>query len=264
MKKMFSTLFAALLLAACGDETAAPAASEEAPAPQGKVLRVAVEIDVPFTVQGANGAILGFDEDLLRAIGKKHGFDISLQPYSRTGMFEALAEGKADITASGIYLNDERKARFETTEPYMDSATVFLTREGGQINGLAAMKGKKISVKSKTVAEGLAKSVLGEDGFKSHPTLWLAYKDLVNGRADAVLGDEASLRHYAKQDAAQKLVIADTVGRPQEHYVFLVRKGDTALRDTLNKGLAEAKADGTYQKLYDKWFAGSLGAEKAE
>lgn len=259
MKKTVFLLICALGLAACGEEgqtqnaPSAVAAAASAPSKQ-PLYRVAVEIDIPFTVQGPNGTIGGFDDELLRAIGAKQGFDVKFEPYSRTGMFDALADKKAEITASGIYLNDERKTRFEATEPYMESSTVFLVREGTHLSGLHAMQGKKISVKSKTVAEGLAKQVLGADNFETHPTLWMAFKDLVTGRADAILGDEASLRHYAKQYPQEKLLILDTVGRQKEYYVFLVQKGDTQLLNKLNQGLAQAQADGTYKRLYDKWF----------
>lgn len=258
MRKRLSLMLLGLLLG-CGESDNAPAAPASAVADNTPLYRVAVEIDMPFTVQGPNGTITGFDDELLRAIGRQQGFKVRFEPYSRTGMFDALAEKKAEITASGIYLNDERKTRFEASDAYMDSSTVFLVREGMQINGLAGMNGKRISVKAKTVAEGLAKNTLGEDNFKSHPTLWMAFKDLVSNRADAILGDEASLRHYAKEYPQEKLVILDTVGRPREQYVFLVQKGDTALLQKLNRGLAQAKADGTYKRLYDKWFEGKHG-----
>lgn len=256
MQRIFASCFLAVCLSACdaGSETGAVSAS----AAGVPVYRVAAEVDIPFTVRGPNGTIDGFDKDLLEAIGRQQGFEVRFDLYSRTGMFEALADKKADITASGIYLNDERKARFGVTEPYMDSATVFLSREGREVqDGLTALAGKRLSVKAQTVAESLAKNTLGEGKFTAHTTLWMAFKDLVGDRADAVLGDEASLRHYAKQYPDEKLVLSDTLGRPKEQYVFLVRQDDAALLEKLNKGLAQARSDGTYQRLYDKWFEGT-------
>lgn len=260
MKKTLLSLMCTLgLLCGCGDAAESAAAASATAADKQTVYRVAAEIDLPFTVQGPNGTIDGFDYELLKAIGAQHGFDVQFEAHSRSGMFEALAGKQADIVASGIYLNDERKTRFEATEPYMESGTVFLVREGTGINGLGGMAGKRIAVKGQTVAEGLVKTVLGEDNYSVHPTLWLAFKDLMTGRADAVLGDEASLRHYAQEYPEEKLVLLDNLNRPREHYVFLVQKGNKPLLDKLNKGLAQARADGTYQRLHSKWFEGKPG-----
>ena len=37
-------------------------------------------------------------------------------------------------------------------------------------------------------------------------------------------------------------------------FAIAVNKGNKALLDSLNQGLAAIKADGSYQKLYDKYF----------
>ena len=39
-----------------------------------------------------------------------------------------------------------------------------------------------------------------------------------------------------------------------EQYGFGVRKGNSALRKQINETLKKAKSDGTYDKIYKKWF----------
>jgi polar amino acid transport system substrate-binding protein len=39
-----------------------------------------------------------------------------------------------------------------------------------------------------------------------------------------------------------------------EQYGIAVKKGNTELLDKLNKGLADIKADGTYDKIYAQYF----------
>ena len=41
---------------------------------------------------------------------------------------------------------------------------------------------------------------------------------------------------------------------PQEYFGIVVKQGNAALRTTLNTGLAAIQADGTYARLYKKWF----------
>ncbi|MFR6358949.1 MAG: transporter substrate-binding domain-containing protein [Sutterella wadsworthensis] len=42
-----------------------------------------------------------------------------------------------------------------------------------------------------------------------------------------------------------------------ENYGFAIRKGDDKLRARLDKALDEIRADGTYDKIYAKWFGGN-------
>ena len=42
---------------------------------------------------------------------------------------------------------------------------------------------------------------------------------------------------------------------PKDFYAFPVKKGDDKLLQQLNAGLQQVRADGTYDKLYQKWFA---------
>jgi len=52
---------------------------------------------------------------------------------------------------------------------------------------------------------------------------------------------------------ADKFKIVDNL-KTGEQYGFTVKKGNKPLLNAINKALKDAKADGTYKKIYEKWI----------
>jgi polar amino acid transport system substrate-binding protein len=51
---------------------------------------------------------------------------------------------------------------------------------------------------------------------------------------------------------------------PKEYFGIVVKQGNKALLDKLNKGLAGVKTDGTYAQIYKKWFQAEAPALPAQ
>lgn len=284
MKQFVLTSIAALLLAACGSETTGnstttpqptassqSAASEPAtvaassdssaastPSSNQTVVRVVAETYVPFTIRTPNGAMDGFDYDLLTEIAKRENLHLQFIPQSWAVLFGTLEAGNAEIAAGGIYATEERKKRFDVTEPYLDTGTILLVGKDKAIKDLNDVRGKTITVKKSTVAERTMRDFMKDNGkVETRDTLWLAVKDVLGNQADAVFGDAGALTHYAARFKNDGITLVTNTNQPTEHYAFLVKKGNTELLNKLNKGLAELKKDGTYDKLHKKWFEDS-------
>ena len=78
---------------------------------------------------------------------------------------------------------------------------------------------------------------------------------LNNGSIDAHFLDYEAAKDYAGRYADLKL--AANIPSFDAPAGFVVRKGNDALREALNKGLHDAMQDGTWKTLYEKWFPGS-------
>ena len=74
-----------------------------------------------------------------------------------------------------------------------------------------------------------------------------------NGDVDALIIDKPVVDRAVKANKAFKTV-GETLDA--ESYAFAVAKGDKDLLEKINKGLENIKKDGTYEKLYKKWFEG--------
>jgi len=61
------------------------------------------------------------------------------------------------------------------------------------------------------------------------------------------------INYLANNTSAKFKSVTDKAFQP-EQYGIAVKKGNTELLAKLNKGLADIKADGTYDQLYTRYF----------
>jgi len=81
-----------------------------------------------------------------------------------------------------------------------------------------------------------------------------AFMDLEAGRSDALVVDEVLARYYMKQNGDEKYKVLEEDFGDEEYGVGL-RKDDADLLTKLDAALDGMKKDGTYDKIYAKWFA---------
>jgi polar amino acid transport system substrate-binding protein len=116
------------------------------------------------------------------------------------------------------------------------------------------MKGKKVGAQIGTTGAFEIKKVAGVDA-KTYDEIGLAFEDMAAGRISGVVCDEPVAVQFALQKAEYKEKFK-IVGSSftTEAYGFVVRKGDSALVDLLNKGIAAVKAKKLDEQLRAKWL----------
>ena len=130
------------------------------------------------------------------------------------------------------------------------TATLTVEQIRGAINGPDDLPGKKVA----TIEQGVAANYL--HGIKAEvqefPTLEQMYQALLDGRVDAVLLSAPALRYYAAHDGAGRVkMVGPEFDRNDIGFLF-------PLNDPLHRRVSSAivalREDGTYQKIYGKWF----------
>ena len=121
------------------------------------------------------------------------------------------------------------------------------------ITDLSGLKGKTLAVQTDTTGQKYAEDHKAEFGYniKVFDDLPGAVNAVLAGTADATINDNGVLYDFAKQNPTTKVVKEFNTG---ENYGFNVAKSNTGLLDAINAALTEAKADGTYKAIYQKWF----------
>ncbi|MFF7839363.1 ABC transporter substrate-binding protein [Streptomyces ossamyceticus] len=201
-----------------------------------------------------DGKVQGFDVALIDLVAKDLGVkqDILDTPFEnfKTGAF--LNSGECDLAAAGMTITDERKKNVDFSDPYFDATQAVLADKGAKIGSFADLKGKKVGAQAQTTGEDYAKSQgLDPVSFESSDAV---LNGLRSGQVDAVVIDYPVVQGWLKDKAnANAFEVADNINTG-EQYGFTVKKGNTKLLAAVNKALSEAKSDGTYRELYEKWI----------
>jgi polar amino acid transport system substrate-binding protein len=125
----------------------------------------------------------------------------------------------------------------------------------GEINGPADLPGKRIaSVKGSTSADYLQRQHIE---VMEYANIEEAYRALGESKADAVVYDAPVLLYYASRDGKGKVQVVGSIFRKENYGI--VFPPESPYRKSVNEALLKIKEDGTYDRLYTKWF-GSNGS----
>lgn len=199
---------------------------------------------------------VGFDMDLIREMGKRAGFDVKLVNMGFDGLIPALFTGTIDVAASGITITEERKKKVDFCDPYYEAGQGLLVRTDSvkQYSDLKSLEGKTIAVQIGTTGADLAKTIKGAN-IKAFNTGAEAFMDLKMKGSEAVITDRPVIGYFmVKNPKAAKGLTMQKIRLDAEYFGIAVKKGNTALRNSLNDALRGMKSDGSYQKIYKKWF----------
>jgi ABC-type amino acid transport substrate-binding protein len=211
----------------------------------------------PFeSIQG--GKAVGFDVDLIDEIGKRIGnLQVQVQTAVFDTIFTALAAGRFDVVVSAVTIKPDRKKTVDFTDPYFKADLSLSVRaaDASRVRGVDDLKGKVVGTQSGTTSEDCTNAELKAKGrianVRTYDTAVAAFDDLAAQRVDAVLIDLPTAETIAAQRTGIRVV---QVIRTNEQYGIAVSKKNPNLREAINKALKSIRDDGTYRRLYVKWF----------
>ncbi|MCH0562633.1 MULTISPECIES: ABC transporter substrate-binding protein [unclassified Streptomyces] len=203
-----------------------------------------------------DGKVQGFDVALVDLVAEDLGVQQKIldTPFEnfKTGAF--LNAGKCDVAAAGMTITDERKKHVDFSVPYFDATQAVLAGKGSGVGSLADIRsqGVRLGAQAQTTGEDYAKDKgLDPVSFESSDAV---LNGLRTGQVKAVIIDYPVVQGWLKDKAnADAFQVVDNL-QTGEQYGFTVKKGNTALREAVDKAITDAKADGTYKKLYEKWI----------
>ena len=240
---------------AAKEETSATESGNTASSASGKKYVIATDtVFAPFEFTDESGSFVGIDVDLLDAIAKDQGFEYELQSLGFDAALVAVQSGQADGVIAGMSITDERKETFDFSDAYYDADVTMAVAAGSSIASYDDLNGKKVAVKTATNGSDYAKSIADQYGFdivefKDSPTM---YQDVITGNTVACFEDYPVMAYNIKQGAGMEMPEGTTAAGSS--YGFAVQKGQNAeLLEMFNKGLADIKANGTYQEIVDKY-----------
>jgi polar amino acid transport system substrate-binding protein len=209
----------------------------------------------PFQFQ-RGGRVVGFDVDMIDLVAKELGVrqEIIDTPFEGIQSGEDLNARKCDIAAAAMTITPARQKKIVFSAPYFDANQALLVRKGSAIDAFDDLRGKTLGVLSGTTGKMYAERRAGAAGMqvKDYEDLALQLSSVKSGQIPAAINDIPVLLDYAKQNDDVEVATQFKTG---EQYGFGMRRlTSAALEKVVNRVIERARSDGTYDRLYEKWF----------
>lgn len=209
----------------------------------------------PMGFRDENNNIVGFDIDVATEVANRMGVELKLQPIEWSTKEMELNTGSVDCLWNGLSIDDERKQAMDLSEPYMTNRMVLVVLNDSEYTDQASLAGKTIGVQNGSTAEKIleesdfSKTIGNTIGFKDNVT---AFMELETKGIDAIFMDEVVANYAITSQNKDFKVLED--GLTEEEYAVGFKKGNTALKNEVQKYIDEMKADGTMTQISEKWF----------
>ena len=273
MKKMIALILAlvmALSLVACGNNNTeddnkdyASMSLEELKAElttvtEGKLTMSTNATFPPYEMLADDGSFEGIDVEVAGAIAEKLGLELQIDDMSFDAALLAVQgdSPKADIVMAGVTVTEDRQLVMNFSDSYATGIQVVIVKEGSDIKSIDDLEGKKIGTQMGTTgyiycSDTPENGGYGEENVIAYDSGITSVQALVNGQVDCVVIDNEPAQAYVKANAG--LSILDTEFT-NEDYAIGMNKGNACLLAAVNAAMAELKADGTFQKIVDKYI----------
>jgi polar amino acid transport system substrate-binding protein len=216
--------------------------------------------DVPYPPfedfdKSSDSGFKGFDVDVISKVAS--GLKLKLK--IKDSSFDALQSGQAlnarqcDLVASAMTITEDRKKNLDFSEGYYDSEQSLLVPTGSAIKAIGDLSGKKVGVQQGTTGKTYATENAKGAKIVTFPSDAEMYAAIKSGQVDALLQDLPVNLDHTKDG---KFAVVETY-KTDEKYGFAMKKGNTGLVDAVNKQLDAMHGDGSYDTIYNKYFATS-------
>jgi polar amino acid transport system substrate-binding protein len=268
MKRLFTGILVALVFMVFAGPTLSYAGATYDKVNKDGVVRVGMMYNsIPAAYFNDKNEWVGFDvdtaEEVVKRIGASMGKQLKVErvKVNNISRISMLTSGMIDMSVANMTHKRERDKTIDFSITYFFDGQKILAKKG-KFKGLKDFKGKKLASQQGTTSEKNAMELLKKLGdpnyqknvisFQDEPSCFLALQQ------DKVAGwttDSTILLGYAAKDPGKYELVGDFFS--SEPYGMGVVQDDSAWRDAINFALQDMWADGTYKKIYDKWYGPS-------
>ena len=256
---LLSSVAAFTLLAGCSTSTSSHTQATSASAAPNLdlitpgTINAATQSDqYPFAFDNTNGKLEGFSIDLVNDIAQRLHLKVTYTTLSLDPLLSGITSGQYDTAAVGLSVTPARQATMNFTEPFYYGYDAILEKKGSHLEATASsLSGKTLAVVTGSAQIQYAQANFGGATLKEFPSQSSALAALLGGQVDAFfLGGPDTIK-YLRQNPS--LALAGTIETDKAN-AFPVPKQNTKLVAAMNRELNAMFADGTYTRIYKKWF----------
>ncbi|ARP38197.1 arginine ABC transporter substrate-binding protein [Vibrio syngnathi] len=209
----------------------------------------------PFEYMDENNQIQGFDVDLANALCEEMKATCTFHNQAFDSLIPALKFKRYDAAISAMDITEARLKQVNFSNAYYDNSAAFISIEG-KVADQAALEGKRVGVQNGSTHQSFLLEQMAGVTAVPYSSYQDAFIDMKNGRIDSVFGDTAVVAEWFKKED-NLTYVGDQVTN-QEYFGngfgIAVNKSNQELVDQLNVALAAVKANGEYDKIFNKYF----------
>lgn len=230
------------------------------------VLRIATEgAYAPFNYTNADGTLGGFDIEIANAICADMQVTCEIMAQDWDGIIPGLKAGKYDAIVAAMSVTPERAQQVAFTDPYFSNALVFLAKKDSSFDpsNSSDIDSHSIAAQRSTISSQWLEKAYPKADIKLYDTLSNAFLDLGSGRVDAMISDKLPAIEWLSSPSGSNYVLKGDEIDINDNFAIAVRPGDV-LQGKINTSLSNIKANGTYDKINQKYFAVPASATLTE
>ncbi|MBR2757035.1 MAG: transporter substrate-binding domain-containing protein [Exiguobacterium sp.] len=261
-KGLAATLFLAIPLAACGDDSTNQADTtrwEEIQEEGTLTVGTAGTLYPASFREEESDSLTGFDVELMKEIAKRLDLEIEFKEMAFDNMLTSVQNGQIDVAANDISVTEDRKEKFAFSKPYKYTYGTAIVRKSdlSGIESLEDLKGKKAAGEATTIFMDVAREYGAEEVIYDNATNDQYLRDVSTGRTDVILNDyylqTLALAFFPEFDIT---IHPDIAYNPQE-IAFLMDKENDELQENIDRVLDEMLEDGTVKELSEQFYNGA-------
>ena len=225
----------------------------------------------PFEYRTNQGELVGFDVEIADAVfGKQLGMTPTFKPTAFDGIINGLNNGNFRVIMSAMTITKDRAEEVDFSDPYFTAYQTIVVLKNSDIQQKSDLKGQTIGVQKGTTgadaAAELKKEFDGDLTVQSYDQIPDAFSALINNQVTAVVNDNTVSEKFVNENADTVRFVkgkgeAAKQGKNAPPYLTLTveeygiafRKGDD-LQKRVNEALSTIRDNGSYDKLYKKYF----------
>ncbi|WP_440825347.1 ABC transporter substrate-binding protein [Psychrobacter cryohalolentis] len=250
-----------------GANNTAETTEKKADATEGNVLRIGTEgAYAPFNYTNADGTLGGFDIEIANAICADMQVTCEIMAQDWDGIIPGLKAGKYDAIVAAMSVTPERAQQVAFTDPYFSNALVFLAKKDSTFDPakVTDINAHSIAAQRSTISSQWLENTYPKADMKLYDTLSNAFLDLGAGRVDAMISDKLPAIEWLSSTSGNNYVLKGAEIDINDNFAIAVRPNDEALQAKINTSLSNIKANGTYDKINQKYFAVPASATLTE
>ncbi len=253
LSKVLAVVLAAMFVVACFAGCSAKEDNSK------KTITLATCADFPpYEFIGDSGEYAGIDIEFAQAVADKLGYELKVENMDFDSVITSVGTGKAQMGMAGLTVTEERLQSVDFSTPYANGIQSIIVKEGSPIKSVDDLYAEgatyKIGAQIATTGDIYFSSDIADGkttcSIQEYQSGAEAISSLSTGKIDAVIIDNEPAKNFVA--ANEGLTILDSQFANEDYAVALPKNGE--FNEEINKAIDELIADGTVQKIVEKYI----------